>query len=243
MKSDSIRRVCLGVMAASVLVLLLCFVGSFTSPADFLKSPIFKAASRWIPHAAVLTGAVASWVQRRYPQWKKDTSRPGGRPVMNEESRSLPVWLLVFTMVVPPVAIAAALVSISLLLAAFGLLDESLRPAPVIAASGGLTVLFTAAYAVVVARRLRTLEKARGYDVALSFIALFAILSSVSILLVTRGDVELLLRGHPWLTALCGLSILITSIYAIVMTVRFKPRDKWGRAEEISWLPAKKRHA
>jgi hypothetical protein len=39
------------------------------------------------------------------------------------------------------------------------------------------------------------------------------------------------------------LASLLTGIYAMVLSSKLKPRDKWGHAQDTGWSTEKKRHA
>ncbi|HEV8111870.1 MAG TPA: hypothetical protein VGR31_03785 [Planctomycetota bacterium] len=240
---DTIDRICLFVMIASVCVgvlgLALLFLPIFGSDPEQNR----RFLGEWIAKIAFATTAAAGWIRTHHKKWLNESPRPGGLPMLNSESKAQSLWLLGFSMVVPYFAAVAGIGSIAILVATFGpnSRDASATPAWVPMAGAGAT-LVTALYALIVARNRQATSKGSWIDAAVVLPALMSLLSSAFVLL-SRSRIDLVLPAHPIVAVVGSVAVLLTVVYAGVLSNKLKPRDKWGRAADTGWFKGKKQHA
>jgi hypothetical protein len=241
---DSVDRNCLFVQIVGVIMGIvgaaLWLWKSFGSELD----PQSARLGEWIAKIAFATAAAASWIRSHRDMWLREKPRPGGLPMLNAESKRLPAWLLGFSMVVFYFAMGAIATSASILVQALGanIIDSASNPSWTTQVSAA-SILVTSTYALLVARRRQTTNSGGWIDVAILLPALIALLSSALVLSSKAQPIDSYARGHTVETVVACLASLLTGIYAMILSSKLKPRDKWGRAQDTGWSTEKKRHA
>ncbi len=241
---DSVDRNCLFVQIVGVVVgvvgAALWLWRSFASDED----PQTARLGEWIAKIGFATVAAASWIRSHRDMWLREKPRPRGLPMLNAEAKRLPAWLLGFSMVVFYFAMVAIASSASVLVQALGgnIVDSARNP-PWTTQVSAASILVTSMYALIVAKRRQTTKDGSWIDIAVFLPGLIALLSSALVIFSKAQPIDSYTRGHTVEAVVVCLAALLTAIYAMVLSSKLKPRDKWGRAESTGWSTEKKRHA
>jgi formate hydrogenlyase subunit 3/multisubunit Na+/H+ antiporter MnhD subunit len=164
MKEETIRRISVWLSSTSLVAfalwgaLLLARVSGLVS---------YRLPDDWTFLLVLIgiVGGASGWVRWRYAAWKTEAPEATDRPGEGEPPRSQPLWLLLYSMVVPSFASIA---------------------------------IFSAVF---------------------------------SLFRLSRGKSEPFFDRDILL--LFSVAVVITGIYALAASSRLKPRDRWGRPENL----------
>ena len=202
----------------------------------------WQAAGRVATYLGIGTCVTALWVAHRYPVWISDRTRPAGLPVLNDESRKQPLWLLVASMLIPYAAFATLLLAVGIVY----VLVRDTAPSPPLDAAKLVVALLgiaaTAVYVIAVATKRQRANEAKLGDL-LASASVFASLGLTSAVLlpIALGDDRAITRGP--LAWACAISLAITAVVALAISGHYRPIDKWGRPEETRWSYRRRKHA